>query len=403
MDRLAVDQANHRAALAWLADSGQWLDCLRLAAALGRFWDHKGHLIEGRDWLERSLDRTRTADAPPQLRATALDHLGFIVLRLGDYDRAEACGVEERDIWLRLGDMARFAHAVYLLGAVAEYRGDDDLAETRYEEALVAYREVRHVAGIAVILENLGDAAYRRGDYARALMLSEEAVVNNQETFDAAVTAISLVGVAQAAIALGDGERAVAALRRSLNQSRDADVSIGMADALAGFASLAVGSGDPDRAARLLGAVETMLAELGAPRLYHHAMHQRTITAAREAMSESAFVTALAAGQALTPEQAVAEALAPLPPTPHPTDLPEVSGGAPRLTRRESQILRLLATGLTDPQIADTLFIGERTVNSHVARLYRKLGVHSRVAAIAAGIAAGLIDPPSQPTSPPRE
>jgi len=61
-------------------------------------------------------------------------------------------------------------------------------------------------------------------------------------------------------------------------------------------------------------------------------------------------------------------------------------------------VLRLLAAGLSDRAIADALFIGERTVNTHVSRLYAKLGARNRAAAIAAAISAGLIDPPSVPT-----
>ena len=401
-DRLDADHANLREALAWLAESGHWLDCLRLAAALGRFWEHRGHLIEGRDWLERTLEPSRTADAPPDLRAMALIQLGFISLRLGDYDRAEACGVDARDAWRRLRNPARLAQAVYIVGAVAEYRGDDALAEAQYEEALVAYREAGYAPGIAVILENLGDLSYRGGDYTRALALAEEAVASSRDSLDAGAVATPLVGVGQAAIALADGERAVAALQESLSLSRDAGFGIGVADALAGFANAAAHAGHPDRAAhaghpdraaRLLGAVDTMLADLGSPRVLHHAMHQRTLAAVREALREPTFAAALAAGQALTPEQAVAEALDPAQATPSPPDRSATIPPSIRLTRRESQILALLATGLTDPQIAEALFIGERTVNSHVARIYRKLGVHSRAAAVAAGIAAGLIAP----------
>lgn len=402
-DRLDADHANLREALAWLAESGYWLDCLRLATALGRFWEHRGHLIEGRDWLKRTLDPSRTADAPLELRAMASSQLGFIALRLGDYDRAEACGVAACDAWRRLRDPARLAQAVYILGAVSEYRGDDALAKARYEQSLAAYREAGYTPGIAVILENLGDVAYRGGDYARALALAEEAAANSRDSLDAGAIATPLVGVGQAAIALADGERAVAALRESLSLSRKAGFGIGVADALAGFANVAVHAGDPDRAARLLGAVETMLAELGSPRVLHHAMHERTLAAARTTTRESAFAAAFAAGRALSTEQAVAEALDLGISATYLPDRPAARVPPPRLTRRESQVLQLLATGLTDPQIAEALFIGERTVNSHVARLYRKLGVHNRAAAVVAGIALGLIDAAALPPTLPRD
>jgi DNA-binding NarL/FixJ family response regulator len=51
------------------------------------------------------------------------------------------------------------------------------------------------------------------------------------------------------------------------------------------------------------------------------------------------------------------------------------------LTAREAEILRLLARGLADTQIAESLFISPRTVNAHITSIYSKLGVNSRVAA----------------------
>jgi DNA-binding NarL/FixJ family response regulator len=63
------------------------------------------------------------------------------------------------------------------------------------------------------------------------------------------------------------------------------------------------------------------------------------------------------------------------------------------LTPRETEILRLVASGLTDPAIAATLFISVRTVEHHVARAFAKLGVRTRTAAVTTAIATGLLDP----------
>jgi DNA-binding NarL/FixJ family response regulator len=71
------------------------------------------------------------------------------------------------------------------------------------------------------------------------------------------------------------------------------------------------------------------------------------------------------------------------------------------LTPREREILLLLAEGQTHRAVSETLFIGERTVESHVVRLFRKLGAHSRAEAIAAARAAGLVAPPTDAPAPP--
>jgi DNA-binding NarL/FixJ family response regulator len=62
------------------------------------------------------------------------------------------------------------------------------------------------------------------------------------------------------------------------------------------------------------------------------------------------------------------------------------------LTRRERQILGLLSESLTMQQIATRLGISPRTVETHVAKLYRKLGVRTRVQAVSRAAALGLVE-----------
>lgn len=70
----------------------------------------------------------------------------------------------------------------------------------------------------------------------------------------------------------------------------------------------------------------------------------------------------------------------------------EGSEMAASLTRRELQILELISTGLTMRQTATRLGISPRTVETHVAKLYRKLAVRTRVQAVARAASLGLID-----------
>ena len=61
------------------------------------------------------------------------------------------------------------------------------------------------------------------------------------------------------------------------------------------------------------------------------------------------------------------------------------------LTRREAEILELLADGLTNREIAERLFISQKTVGTHLGHIFAKLGVHNRVAA--AGRARSMLAP----------
>ena len=68
------------------------------------------------------------------------------------------------------------------------------------------------------------------------------------------------------------------------------------------------------------------------------------------------------------------------------------SSNAPVLSEREQQVLRGFARGLSIPQVAQELFIGASTVKTHTQRLYEKLGVSDRAAAVAEAMRQGLLE-----------
>ena len=69
---------------------------------------------------------------------------------------------------------------------------------------------------------------------------------------------------------------------------------------------------------------------------------------------------------------------------------PSLPGHPAGLTVREVEVLRLVAAGLTDAQVAERLVLSVRTVHSHVRSIYRKLGVSSRSAATGYAFRQGL-------------
>jgi DNA-binding NarL/FixJ family response regulator len=72
----------------------------------------------------------------------------------------------------------------------------------------------------------------------------------------------------------------------------------------------------------------------------------------------------------------------------------QVRGDQPSLTPREVQVLERIARGLSNPDIGRDLFISEATVKSHVMRIFDKLGVNDRTAAVTAALARGILPPP---------
>jgi DNA-binding NarL/FixJ family response regulator len=107
---------------------------------------------------------------------------------------------------------------------------------------------------------------------------------------------------------------------------------------------------------------------------------------------------ALAQGRAMGLEEAIEYALSEEEPSATPpssttghsssTSAPEHAAG---LTSREVEVLGLVATGMTNAQAAQRLFLSPRTVQRHLNSVYRKLGVSSRAAATRFALEHGLL------------
>ena len=115
--------------------------------------------------------------------------------------------------------------------------------------------------------------------------------------------------------------------------------------------------------------------------------YEHAVEGVRARLGEKAFAEAWARGRTLTPEQALAANGQGTIPAPTPT---EPSSASPTtspvsypagLTAREVEVLRLVAQGMTNEQVAEQLVISPRTVNTHLTSIYGKIGVTTRSAA----------------------
>ena len=112
---------------------------------------------------------------------------------------------------------------------------------------------------------------------------------------------------------------------------------------------------------------------------------EQYIAAARDRLGQARFTNVWEVGRLLPFEHALAKAAEAL------TLLVEAGGFPGGLTEREVAVLRLVARGLTNAQVAERLVISPRTVNTHLNRIYAKLGVSSRSAATRFAVEHGLI------------
>jgi non-specific serine/threonine protein kinase len=387
--RLASEHENLRSALAWMEVRGRWDALLRLAVAAIYFWEHRLLLREGWTWLERALKPERAVNAPPHLRASATSGLGLLLLRFGDYAAAEANLEEARVTFIGLGDENGAAFAQRMLAACAEYQGQEELAAARQLAALQLYRSTGDLLGISAALDDLADGAYRRGDYDEAWRLANESVTTARMGESPARLIGALATAGESATARGDLAQATTLLREGLLLAQDMGFDLGIFNTIIGLAAVATGAGAAELGANLLGAATALADIRGLTAFPHHALLRHTRSSLKEQLGEAAFVAAWEAGRALTPEQAVAAALA--------AEWETTATPSEALSPREREIFRLLAAGQTNRAIGEELFISERTVDSHVSRIYRKLDVRSRAEAIAVGSAPGRIMAPPSP------
>src|SRR5262249_19672231 len=175
-ERLTDDHENLLAAMAWKEDGDAGgARAVRMASALARFWNVRGHFELGRRALAEALDRT-AAGTPNEARATALVRLGAVALHQGDYAGARPRLEEALALCRQLGDERGEVRALGTLGIVALYQGDMAAAQVAFEEGLALYRKQKNDRGAAVALHNLASVAYETDRIEDAARVYEEAL-----------------------------------------------------------------------------------------------------------------------------------------------------------------------------------------------------------------------------------
>jgi tetratricopeptide (TPR) repeat protein len=354
MRRLLAEHDNLRAALSWARESGALVSGLRLAGALQRFWEVSGQLSEGQTWLEGLLAAARAQPfdaAVAAARATALNGAGNLARGQGRYAAAQGLIEESLALQRGLDDRGGVAYALLRLGTVVRERGDYTAAMAIYEECRDVYRALGDRAGVGAALLGLGDVARDQGDAARVEACCGESLSTCRELGRHWCTGFSLNNLALAAAMRGDLAHACDLAQEALALFRAQAIQGGIVEMLISLARLACDRGDfqearatlveglkegwpagpywlvatgleemarvdaatedAAHAARLCGAASAWRAAMGAPlQPYRRASVEATLTAARQALGEAAFASALLEGQALSPQQAVGGALA---------------------------------------------------------------------------------------------
>jgi non-specific serine/threonine protein kinase len=465
LDRLEREYDNLRAAFDFVCTRGEPQSALRLAIALGWFWQKRSRLAEGMIWLEHAQRLNKANEYPLEYAGTlvflgaiawlrgdyasardwldsaipilrdlnagdqsafvfALIYRGVTAMRQGDFRYALILGQESiavardhRDVWSE-------AFSLYCLGRIALEGGDAVTARVVSEESCRQFRQAKDDWGLALALSTLGLVVLRAGDYTGARAIYSESLALRRVMNNAWGVANSLSSLAEIERLTNNNARARELIEESLRLYRQmgspgdiaralhnlgyleshrgdplrafdlfiesyqlyATINLprGIAECLTGFALIANGKKQPKRTVQLLAAADVIFERLSASRWQTDQIeYTRTLATARTQLTPAAFDAAWNAGRALTLDQAIAEALQVS--AQPPTQESQIAIAPPQypagLTQREVEVLRLLAIGLSNQEIADKLVLSKRTVHAHLRSIFAKLDVTTRTAA----------------------
>lgn len=305
--QLEAEYDNLRAALEWATERDEPEAGLRLATALRWFWTTRGHLREGRAWIERLL-RADVGNAVA-LRAEAAAAAGTLAFRLGDIAAATVWHEEALALHRAAGNLGGEASALSNLGHQALAQGDYDRAETFLAESIARFRTVGSDANAADALNALGEIGRLRGNDRQAIEYYEESLSLARLTGQQVVAAVVLANLGFMALRRLDYPAAEGYFRQSLKISRTIGYMENIAIGFLGLAGVSMGQGQPERAVGLIGAADVILEAVGHPlEPADRAVYEQIVIAARHALGESRTVALQSEGRSRTLEEAMAYA-----------------------------------------------------------------------------------------------
>jgi DNA-binding CsgD family transcriptional regulator len=439
LSRLDDERGNVRAALSWWLWRGESVPALATAGALVEYWSFRNDFAEGRSWCERALALAVDVTSPTS-RLSSLYGACVLASTQGDHERAVAAGEAMLHAARVGGNDVAAIRAHYALCHAARLRGDHEQARSHALAAIAQAREAVLPIWLAWTLTFVGGAADIVGEE-QAEAAATEALDLFRELGSEWGQANALHLLATFASDRGELAHAASLLGESLALREASGERFGAIDSLLAAADLAARQGHLATAARLLGVTEAWANELRARRSGRDNRLDEVIASVRARLGDAEFAALHAEGAAMPRAAALDKARALLaeiaaterghdatppevprapdrhgmsawsesrvtPSGPFPTAPARTrsasAGGLARfsrrpappiddLTRREREVLGLLCERLTNPEIADRLYIGTRTVEFHVANILGKLGAEDRRQAAAIAARHGLV------------
>jgi ATP/maltotriose-dependent transcriptional regulator MalT len=346
----------------------------RMSAALGTWLKYSGDFDEARRWLEAThqaaLDEGDEGSLP-----YALSHLPQLELWTGNWARAEALALEHLDLAETTGQENERLTAIYSLALVHAHMGRVDEAGERIEQAL-PYAERGDPWNVYQLLSVRGFVELSAGAAAEAVTSLSRAY-GIYEASGAGDTPSVFENYPEALVLVGDHATAEQVIGLYERRARRAGKALALAPAFRCRALLLGALGRLDEA---VASLEQALAQhqrvdmpfsLARTQLVHGQILRRR---GERRAARAALERAIASFDELGSPPWAAKARAEL------DRVPGRRGSGDALTATEARVAELVAQGKSNEEVAQELFVSKKTVEANLTRIYRKLGVHSRVA-----------------------
>ena len=362
---------NVRSVLRWCLTHGDFPSGIVLAASVGWYWITRA-TTEGVRWLDELL---ASGHGNPEADAWAYFIRGFLAVLQSDPEAARPALARAVAAARELGQLSPLSHSLSMASIAENTAGDRVSAKRFLDEAAVVTSGLDDLPAQVTLLQAQALDGFFEGDLERVKAASSEGARLSRDAGDLYSLEMMLMNVGLTALIAGDLDGSKPLFEEALRIAQQIDDRVAQYALLDALAYHAANSGRARLATKLLGAAETVRTGAGAnviPFLAPLLAQAEELAIAD--LGAARFETELKAGKTLSRADAIGLALGEpvhgLAP-PH-APAPELLG------KREAEVARLVADGLSNKQIGARMFISVRTVDSHVRSILNKLGFNSR-------------------------